>query len=76
MPTFMFLVFGVVILGALVAAIIRMVQRLRSDAAAPERPRTPAEKQHDARTAVIWVVVLVVLIAVLLAAYALTRLPS
>lgn len=76
MPTFMFLVFGVVVLGALIAAIIRMVQRLRSDAAAPAQPRSPAQKQHDARTAVIWVVVIVVLIAVLLAAYALTRLPS
>jgi ABC-type Fe3+ transport system permease subunit len=75
-PSYMYLVFGIVILGALVAAIVRMFQRLRSDRAAPAGPRTPEQKARDGRTAVIWVAALAVLIVVLLAAYALTRLPS
>lgn len=76
MPTFMYLVFGVVILGALVVSIIRVVQRMRSDAAAPARPRTPAERQHDSRTAMIWGLVLVVILVLLLGAYALLHLPT
>lgn len=70
------LVFGIVILGCLVVAVIRLVQRVRHDRAHPAPPRSGEQKDRDRRTAVIWGVALLILIGVLLGAYQLLHLPS
>lgn len=73
MNTLLLVLFGLALITVLIVSIVRTVGRLRADRGTPAPERTPQQREHDSRTAVIWGVVLVVIIGGLCLAYMLSR---
>lgn len=70
MGTVILIVFAIAIVTTLVVMIPRSVRALRADAA---RPRSERERERDSRSAVIWLLVVVIVVGALCLAYLLTR---
>lgn len=70
MGTVILIVFAIAIVTTLVVMIPRTVRALRADAA---RPRSERERERDSRSAVIWLLGVVIVVGALCLAYLLTR---